>query len=193
MRWRTIAAACLGLAALSAGAQVHRCKDATGKTVYSDQPCAAGQAGQQIERQRSQAEIMQERDQAYEAELRKQDRRMSEQERALAQQQRGSMQAPPPVALQPAQGWQERKDQQNAATSAASITRNGSRFDANAEAQRREEARRRAAQQPPSITHCDPGFCYDDKGGVYHKAGPDFMTGPNGRTCSRAGNMWNCG
>lgn len=88
--------------------------------------------------------------------------------------------------------WQSRKDRENAATSAASITRNGGKWDAKAEAERREDARRRGAATPPIITHCDPGFCYDDKGGTYHKVGPDTMTGPNGRPCHRAGNTWNC-
>ena len=44
-------------------AQVNRCKDASGKTIYSDKPCDTGQTGRQIERQRTQAEIYQERDQ----------------------------------------------------------------------------------------------------------------------------------
>lgn len=69
MSWKTAATTCLGLAALSASAQVHRCNNTTGKTVYSDHPCAAGQAGAQIERQRSQADIRREREQGYNAEL----------------------------------------------------------------------------------------------------------------------------
>lgn len=89
--------------------------------------------------------------------------------------------------------WQSRKNRENAATSASSITRNGGRFDERAEAERRQQALERAAQQPPTtFTHCDPGFCYDNKGGVYHKAGPNILTGPNGRTCNRSGNVWNC-
>lgn len=180
-------------AATSAHAQVHRCKDAAGKTVYSDAPCASGQSGSQIERQRSRAEILQEREQAYDAEIRKQDRRLTEQERALAQQQRGGQLPIQTAPGQQAEGWQARKDRENARTSASSITNNGGRFDSNAEAARKEEARKRAAQQPPTIfTHCDPGFCYDDKGGVYHKAGQDVMTGPNGKTCHRAGPNWVC-
>ncbi len=89
--------------------------------------------------------------------------------------------------------WQSRKDRENAATSASSITRNGGRFDSNAESARQQEAQRRAAQQPASsITHCDPGFCYDNKGGVYHKSGTEFLIAPNGKTCSRSGPSWVC-
>lgn len=191
MRNTVIAFAFLSVLTTSASAQVHRCKDATGKTIYSDQPCAAGQVGGQIERQRTRAEIMQEREQAYEAELRKQDRKLAEQERARAQQPRGG-QPMPTAPVQQVEGWQERKDRENAATSARSIMNNGGRWDSNAEAARKEEARRRAAAAPPIITHCDPGFCYDNNGGVYHKSGPNFMTGPNGRTCHSVGTMWNC-
>lgn len=79
MRWKTIAIACLGLAALSVNAQVHRCKDVAGKTFYSDRPCEVGQTGQMIERPRSQGEIMQERQLAAEANDRKYERRSAEQ------------------------------------------------------------------------------------------------------------------
>ena len=89
--------------------------------------------------------------------------------------------------------WQEANERRNARVSSSSITNNGGAWDARAEAQRKEEARLKARQAPPTIfTHCDTGFCYDNKGGVYHRVGADFMTGPNGRACHRAGNMWNC-
>ncbi len=79
MHWKTIAMACLGLAALSVNAQVHRCKDATGKTFYSDRTCEAGQTGQMIERPRTHGEIMQERQMAAEANERKYERRYADQ------------------------------------------------------------------------------------------------------------------
>ena len=179
-------------------AQVHRCKDVTGRTVYSDQPCGAGQAGVQIERQRTRGEILQEREQAYEAELRKQERRLGDQERALTQQQRGVQQMPSAVPAQSVEGWQERKNRENAATSARSITNNGSQWDAEAQArraaERREAARKEEAENPTPaiITSCNTGFCYDNQGGVYHKSGQNFMTGPNGKTCNRVGNSWSC-
>lgn len=58
-------------ASFSAVAQVHRCKDASGKTTYSDAPCAPSQAGQLIERQKSREQILEERLQAAEANERK--------------------------------------------------------------------------------------------------------------------------
>lgn len=54
---------------------------------------------------------------------------MTEQERSLAQQQRSAPQQRAPVYVQPGEGWQARKDRENAATSASSITNNGGRFD----------------------------------------------------------------
>ncbi|CAN7452981.1 hypothetical protein LJR066_002852 [Acidovorax sp. LjRoot66] len=93
--------------------------------------------------------------------------------------------------------WQSRKDRENAATSAGSITRNGGRFDANAEAaraqERRNAARQLEAQQsaPSMITHCNGGACYDNMGGVYHRQG-DNLTGPQGQVCTRQGPNWRC-
>lgn len=194
MRWKTIAIACLGFAALSASAQVHRCKDAAGKTFYSDRPCDTGQTGQMIERQRSQAEIMRERQQAADANDRKEERRAAEQGLQPLPAQRPTAGAQP---VQQVEGWQDRKNRENAATSAASITRNGGRFDEKAEAERKEEARRKAQMAPPpppptNITRCDQGFCYDNQGSVYHRNGQDFLIAPNGKTCHRAGSNWNC-
>jgi hypothetical protein len=48
------------------------------------------------------------------------------------------------------------------------------------------------ANNPTTITHCNSGFCYDNLGGVYHRNGPNFMTGPNGQACHGAGTAWNC-
>lgn len=175
-------------------AQVHRCQDASGKLVYSDRPCAQGQQGAQIERKRSREEILRERQEAYDAEMRKQQRNAAEQEREWNARQR--QMAPPAIASpQGQESWQARKARENANTSASSITNNQGRWDANAEVARREEAQRRAAQNPPQpiITNCNSGFCYDNQGGVYHRAGPDFMTSPTGRPCHRAGTTWNCG
>ena len=182
-----------------ASAQVNRCKDAGGKIIYSDKPCDTGQTGRQIERQRTQAEIYQERDQAYNAEVRKQQRNMAEQQREWEDQSRRAPQyQQAPVVRHSGNDWAQRKALENAATSATSITNNGGKWDGAAQAararEREEESRRRAAQapKPTNITNCGGGFCHDNQGGVYHRVGPDFMTGPNGQACHRAGNFWNC-
>lgn len=194
---RFLAGLMLIAASAGASAQVHRCKDASGKTHYSDKPCAvSGQTGQQIERQYTPEEIEAQRDQAYEAQLRKQNRQMAEQEREWAEQRLRAMQPQPaPEVRHSGNDWQRRKDLQNAQTSASSITNNGGRFDQAAEAQRakerQEEARKQAAAHP-MITNCDPGFCYDTLGRTYHRNGPNFLNGPNGINCTRAGTSWAC-
>lgn len=89
--------------------------------------------------------------------------------------------------------WQSRKDRENAATSASSITRNGGRWDEKAEAERKEETRRRLAQQPlTGFTHCDPSFCYGNNGQPYTRSGPDVLVSPQGKTCHRSGSTWVC-
>lgn len=52
----------------------------------------------------------------------------------------------------------------------------------------------RQAAPPPygNITRCEPGFCFDAIGRVYHRNGPNFLTAPDGRTCHRAGPNWIC-
>lgn len=194
----SLVVALTGLAPV-AHAQVFKCQGPGGKLVYSDRPCDASSTGGLVQRERTFEEKLQEREQAYEAEARKQDRRQAEQEREWETKRQQSMQPlPAPVVRHSGNDWARRKELENAATSASSVTNNGGSWDKAAEAQReqqrREDARRRAAQTPPAtnITHCAGGFCYDNQGGVYHGATPNFMTGPNGRPCHRAGNMWNC-
>ena len=81
MHWKIITA-CLVISciAVPAGAQVHRCKDAAGKTIYSDAPCLAGQSGALLERQKSREEILEERLQAAEANERKYRQQAAERE-----------------------------------------------------------------------------------------------------------------
>ncbi len=43
-----------------------------------------------------------------------------------------------------------------------------------------------------TITGCDGGICRDAQGGLYHRNGPNFMTGPNGATCHKNGPQWVC-
>lgn len=199
MRWMPAAALIvLSALALPAMAQVHKCKDASGRTIYTDAQCAVGQSGGLFERRRTMNEIYEERIQAANAEDRKHLQRMAEQDREwAAQSSRASRPRAAPEARHSGSDWARRKDAANAATSANSITGNNGRWDKAAQAQRarerREQAIRDARSSPPThMTNCTPGFCHDDQGGTYHRAGPDFMTGPNGQACHRTGDMWNC-
>lgn len=186
MKWKTVAIACLGFAAVAAQAQVHRCKDGAGKVIFSDSPCSPGQTGEQIEGKRTRDEILGDRKNAHEAESRAKDRRLAEQDDRPRQQHSQT------ETQQLANDWQARKDRENAATSAASITANGGRWDERAEAERRAVARQSAAVVPVVIVRCVPGICYDNKGGAYYEAGPGMLRGPNGNTCHKAGTAWNC-
>jgi len=197
MKSRSFIIFCTALIALSASAQVHRCKDGSGKLIFSDRPCDVGQAGEQILRKPSPAEIRREREQAFEAEARKQDQRLAEQEREWRQSQGQAQMAPMPLPAgqQPKDDWQARKDRENARTSASSITNNQGRWDAKAEAeraaQRREELRRRQATQKQFRLTCTAGMCTDEWGASYSGSGA-FLTRSDGRSCSVMGNIAYC-
>ena len=188
MKWKKVAIVCLGVVALTSQAQVHLCKDSAGKTIFSDSPCAANQTGGQIQRERSHDEITQEREQAFDAENRKQDRRSAEQEREIAQREHGlRVQEVQARTQQPGTDWQSRKDRENAATSAASITKNGGRWDERARAERAAESRR-----PVIIVRCEPQSCFDDRGFSYRRIGSNQLVAPNGSSCSLTGKNWDC-
>lgn len=197
--------------------QVFRCKDATGKLNFSDRPCDSDQSGALIQRQRSQEAIQQERMEAAEAQFQKEVRRSMESPQTNQTPMRATAPVPPTVNQ-----WACRKAKDNYQTTAGGTFRNAlekaktlqeeeqrvnkacgtnqnehANPQAVADRDRQEKEARRAAREqqkpkPTIITHCDPGFCYDDTGGVYHKSGPDLMTGPNGKTCHRTGTFWNC-
>lgn len=193
---KTMTILALALFAATASAQVFRCQDASGKLTFSDRPCGTGQNGVMVQRQRSEVELMMERERAYEAEQRKRERRMVEQEMEWAEQQQRAMQ-PAPVVRHSGNDWQARKDLENARTSSGSIMNNGGRFDRAAEAQRerdrKEAAHRRAAANPPThMTHCAGGFCYDDRGTPYSQNGPELIRSSDGRVCRVIGGMTQC-
>ena len=179
-----------------AHAQVHRCQDASGKLVYSDKPCAAGQQGVQIERQRTREEIFQEREAAYNAEMRKQQRNMVERQQEQMERQRAMRNMPAAAPRDPGADWAARKARENAATSAGSITNSGGQWDRAAEAERdrvrQEEARRRPT--PPVMTGCYGSHCTDSAGNTYYPSPglKDQMTRSDGKTCNRNGAVWDC-
>lgn len=222
MRWFPVVSCFLAaLLVTPAMAQVHRCKDASGKTIYSDAPCATSQTGGMIERQKSQEMIYEERVRADEANERKQIRR--ERELATQSQQqsqdfdRRQNQVPSAASGRPISPHECNQAKRNLDIASGGIYRNNEekRQRVNAakakvaadcggpaeplQAERAPPARPSAppaltsTPPPPSvITHCNEAFCYDNQGGVYHKVGPNVMTGPNGRTCSGAGPQWTC-
>ena len=186
-------------------AQVHRCKDAAGKTTYSDSPCAANQAGQLIEHEKTREQILEERLQATEANERKYRAQDAERSRQSLEQQKQSPSVRPqqaPQNMASSRACKEAQKELDFVSKIRTLPPHRKRLRTNATIARVNAScgsNTELIQEPPpqirhprNITHCDPGFCYDNQGGVYHKAGPDFMTGPNGRTCQRAGPAWNC-
>ncbi|WP_159914954.1 DUF4124 domain-containing protein [Pantoea sp. 18069] len=207
MRW-ILAAATIALTTLAMPtmAQVHKCKDASGRTIYADAPCAAGQSDELLERRRTQSEIDQERMQAAEANERRERAEADRQASRLFERQQGQA---APAASQAAVQDKASSLECKAATKDLAFVSNIRTLSQDEKRMRTNAAIARVnascgsntqlMQEPPqlimgpaNITHCAPGFCYDDQGGVYHQAGPDLMTGPNGRTCHRAGKRWNC-
>ena len=182
MGWKSIAT-CLVLASacMPAASQVHRCKDTSGKTIYSDTPCGNGQLGAMIERQKSAREILDERNLAAEANERK------FRERALDQQMQSQQAAVQAVA--PAQKKQDKSSsyecrQAQREHETVSSIRTGTdeerRNRINAATQKSNAACDLQTEmiQPPAekrtlparlITNCNAGFCYGNQGGVGHR------------------------
>lgn len=185
----------------SAIAQVFKCAGAGGKVVYSDKPCEQNTTGGMLLRERTLEEKIQEREQAYDAEMRKQERRTAEQERELIQQYQNEMADRRLMQEQKNQprhkDYEERLRERNASVR--------SRYEQpQTRAQRGlppvENNMPMHNQTPPQnpapshITNCAGGFCHDNMGGVYHQHGPNAttMTGPNGSTCIRTGITIQC-
>lgn len=192
------------LATTAAQSQVVRCESPkTGQVTYSDHPCDSGQVSKLVERRKSPEEVSAERQQADEANERKYRSGLAD----VQMQQRARQQAP--VA-----SWQGASDKsashecrqaQKDHETVASIQTgtkdyrrnrlNASTVKVNAACGMSTELMQeppRRSDRPTNITRCDAGFCFDNLGGVYHRAGPGFMTGPNGRTCHGSGNTWTC-
>ncbi len=215
MRWGPVVASlALAFMTLSASAQVFRCQDASGQTIYSDRPCATGQNSKLIEPQKSPEQILGERQQANEANERKYRARADEQrQQALEQEQRqarqdqAANQPAPALQANPAASLECSKAKKEMAfvSSIRTFTDDEKRMrmnavisDMNASCGTKMDLLQEPAKiivprpRPRHITHCAPGFCYDSQGGVYHQNGPNALSGPNGRTCHRAGQLWNC-
>ena len=210
MHWKIITA-CLVISciAVPAAAQVHRCKDSAGKTIYSDAPCLAGQSGVLVEPKKAREEILQERLQAAEANERKYRQQAAERE----SQQRIIADTPPaPQSVQQdkSASYACRQAQRDHETISSIRTGdddalrnriNASIIKVNAACGLQTEL----IQSPPrfivpernvkraaTFTRCDQALCHDSQGGVYRRNGSDVLIGPGGQTCRRAGTAWNC-
>jgi len=180
----------------SAQGQVYKCI-LNGKTNFSDAPCPSKSSGGLIQQKQSSEEIYNERLRALEAEQIKQQRRQMEMERNFnehSQQPRiiqHQYQNLPPSP----ESWAERNERRNRAVSESSITKNGSKWDQKAEAERkaRDRARHReeSKNHPTNITSCDNGGCWDNLGNRYNGSGQTLFRG-DGKICNRVGTMLQC-
>lgn len=180
MRWKMIAVVCLGLAALSASAQVHRCKQADGKMVYSDQPCARGQTGGAILPDPTVREIAWEQARnaaqgagnANSAPCRK------------AREELGQLMA---LNTLPTEEKRIRLQGQQSRVATACGT-----APADAPSPAAAAASRAAPTGKLNFIYCDVSFCHDDKGGVHMKNGPDYVDSATGKRCARVGSQTFC-
>ena len=183
------------LIGFGASAQVFKCKDPSGKITYSDSACGGAQQGTQLLRERTFEEKVTEREQAYAAQIAKEERRALEYARDQAKAERqaiiSSMQPPAP----PHKGYSERLAERNAGVQSV-FAPPKTRAQRGLPPQNNGQSIGRppnSAPAPSAMTHCAGGFCYDNMGGVYHQHGNGAtMTGPNGNTCIRTGAMVNC-
>lgn len=193
--------------AVAAQAQVIRCTNPkTGQVTYSDRQCVSSHSGVLVERRKSHEEIMSERLQAAEANEQKYRNRLAE----IEVQQQAGQQAPmvaqqsPPDKSTSYECRQVQKDHETVSSIRTGTEEerrnriNASTVKVNATCGMKTELIQPPARpvlinnRPTNFTRCDSGFCYDNLGGVYHRTGPMFMTGPNGRTCHRSGTTWTC-
>lgn len=170
-------------------AQVYKCKDASGSITYSNLGCQTSHSGRAIMRERSFDEKMREREEAYEAEMLKQERRRIKAEQQAAEDAAFAQEHARQAAEASAgSSYSQRLQQRNAAVS-SNLGRPKTR------AERGLPPLRTGNPNPaPSVmTHCAGGFCHDNQGGVYHQHGNGTtMTGPSGSTCVQTGSMVQC-
>lgn len=208
MRWFAllVASGALATAGATAHAQVHRCKDAGGRIIYSDAPCPSSQSGELIERRKSRDEILEERLQAAEANERKYRARMAEDSR-LAPVQPMRSEAP----AYPAQGQNLAASRECKAahkelefvSSLRTLTQRDKWVRTNQAIagvngacggnmpMMQEPTRNAAPPAPPQIVNCDRRSCFDSQGGVYARTQSGVLQGANG-TCHWTGAQWLC-
>lgn len=207
-------AAALVLAASSSLAQVHKCKDASGKIVYSDAPCASSATGGRINVRPNTIDTSMD---------------WERNKRNIQQRQLEGDQRRPVPAAQPSPAMQT--NQQHASYACKLAIRNAETQSQNASPAKidsdRGEARRacgfdpwpgpsaseidaankrsaaldKAARaklaasddgHPALMTSCDAGGCWDTRGNRYNSsAGGNFIR-QDGRPCTKTGSLLNC-
>lgn len=192
----------------SAHSQVFKCTGPDGRMVYIDRPCSGKTSGEMLLRERTLEEKLQEREEAYIAEMRKQERRAIEQERELIEQQRRE--------ISERRAMMERRYQPQPKTYAQELAERNARVRSVFEDDPKTSLyRSRGGSEvthtttkthnhssddnssrtkiTPGITHCQGKRCYDTDGQSHlmHNNGKTF-NGPDGKLCTRKGDRANC-
>lgn len=189
---------CGVLAAVAAQAQVHRCTDAvTGKVLYSDAPCVAGQQGALVEPARSAEQIQAERARAAAVRERQAQEQAARRAEALAPVTAAARAPLPSRADQLAHtpACREAKKEVEFVASIRTLSSEGMRARMNAAtASVNASCGTHLPLQPepvaPAITRCDANFCYDAQGTPMAR---DPLAAPaEGTRCSYQGGAWIC-
>ena len=199
-----------GLAlAVPAMAQIYQCKDPSGDMNFSDRPCSSAQVGGMIERRKTDAEILQERAEAAQANERKyrqqavdaQRRQIDSQQRMIDQQ----AQQATPASASPGCG-QARKELEFV-SSIRSLSEGEKRMRMNAQISNVNAScgtNMPLLQEPPKIVltppagtrtvkldRCKADSCFDIKGNLYRRY-RDTLTAYNGLICLLEGDTIRC-
>ena len=179
------------LVSTTAIGQVYKCKDASGRVTYSNMGCQTSHSGQAIMRERTFQEKMREREDAYDAEMLKQERRrIKAEQQAIENAEFAQEHAQQAAAASAGSSYSQRLQQRNAAVS-SNLGRPKTRAERGLPPL--QTANPNSNPTPSTMTNCAGGFCHDNQGGVYHQHGNGTtMTGPSGSTCVRTGSMVQC-
>jgi hypothetical protein len=201
-----------GLAfAVPAMAQVYQCKDPTGAMNFSDLPCSSAQVGGRIERRTPDAEILQERAEAAQANERKyrqqaadaQQRQIDNQQRMLEQQAQAQQAAPASAS----QGCSQARKELEFVSSIRSLSDGEKRMRMNAQISNVNAScgtNMPLLQEPPKLVlvppagtrtvkldRCKADSCFDIKGNLYRRY-RDTLTAYNGMICLLEGDTIRC-
>lgn len=169
-----------------AEAQVFKCAGANGKIVYSDRACDQNASGGMIMREPTLEEKIREREEAYAAEIRKQDRRAIEQERELIEQQRREIAERREMMerrYQPQhKGYEERLRERNASVRSVLTDPKENR-----------NRSKSSGGKTTTATQCSHNQCTDNEGTLYTTGGGTSMYNTKtGAVCTLAGTAIFC-
>lgn len=179
----------------STNAQVFKCKDSAGRTVYSDLGCSSQQSGYMFEREKTMEQKYQERVQAYRAQQEKHERKLREQERDMQTREAQAMREAYAPPLQQHKGYAERLQERNDSVRSVfappklSSARSSGQYPSSNTAPPPDILPPPPPPPPPTHLSCKGSWCNDNQGGAYSRsANGRFLHGTSGKTCSMSSN-----